>query len=110
MDLKLIVASVVLCGAGIAIISYRGVARLYYLPMGRQYSADFSLLQGIAYIAIIGSLYAGFITSRWYGLAAVLIGGHIFSVSLISLTRHKTQTIAPIALVLAAILTIIWLP
>ena len=110
MDFSLLAAATALCGFGWAMIAYAGYAGSHDLPTGTLYAADFSWLQGIAYLAMLFGLVLGFFATGWWGPIVVFGGGNIFTRLLLPSAKKNTQVIAPWAVVILAIVcAAIWL-
>lgn len=77
ISLALLITATVMCGLGWAMIAYSGYATLRGWRIGAWYAADFSWLQGIAYLAIIGGLVFGYLAFGWWALIIVLVVGNI---------------------------------
>lgn len=107
MDLTLLLAATVLCGFAWAMIAYEGYATPRGLPVGALYIADFSWLQGVAYLAILCGLVFGYIATGWWGLIVVLVGGNLVTRLTLPTAKEKTQIIAPGAIVLLAVVCLI---
>lgn len=109
-QLMLLVTATAWCGFGWAMIAYSGYATPRGWRVGALYFADFSWLQGIAYLALFGSLIFGFLAVGWWGPIAVLLGGNILSRLLLPAAKESTQIIAPAAvLLLGVVCPVVWL-
>jgi hypothetical protein len=92
-----------------SIIAYSSYALKHDLPVGGLYNAEFSWLQGIAYLTIIGGFVFGFIACGWWGLVAVLVIGNIITRILFFTAREYTQIIAPCIVLLSVIICVVLL-
>ncbi|MBS7350292.1 MAG: hypothetical protein KIG95_09100 [Comamonas sp.] len=110
LQLILLIAAVALCGSGWAMIAYSGYATQRGWRGGAWYFAGFSWLQGIAYIALVGSLIFGYLAVGWWGPIAALLGGNIFTRLFLPTAKESTQLIAPIAVILLGVVcAVAWL-
>lgn len=110
LELMLHVTDTALCGFGWAMIAYSGFATPRGCRVGASYFADFSWLQGIAYLALFGSLIFGFLAVGWWRPTAMLLAGNILSRRLLPVAEESTQTIVPVAVLLLGIACLaVWL-
>lgn len=110
LHLILLTTAAALCGFGGAMIAYSGYALPRGWRVGRLYVTDFSWLQGIAYLAILGSLVFGHLAVGWWGVIVVLVMGNILTRVLLPSAGEKTQVIAPPAVLLLGIAcVVVWL-
>lgn len=91
-------------------IAYSGYAMPRGWRIGELYAADFSWLQGIAYLAILGSLVFGYLAAGWLGPIVVLVLGNVLTRALLPIAKESSQIIAPTAVLLFGIACIVvWL-
>ena len=107
ISLALLITATVMCGLGWAMIAYSGYATLRGWRIGAWYAADFSWLQGIAYLAIIGGLVFGYLAFGWWALIIVLVVGNILTRILLAAARENTQMVAPLAVLLFGIACVV---
>lgn len=109
MELTLLLGATTLCGFAWAVIAYEGYASPRGLPVGALYVADFSWLQGVAYLTILCGLVFGYIATGWWGPIVVFIGGNLVTRLTLHAAKESTQIIAPGASVLLVIACVtIW--
>jgi hypothetical protein len=107
ISIILLFTATVLCGHGWAIIAYSGYAVPRGWRVGTWYAAEFSWLQGIAYVAIIGSLIFGYLAFGWWAPIVVVVIGNIVTRILLATARESAQIIAPIVVFFLGILSIV---
>ena len=64
---------------GSGVIAYAGYANLKGLPAGAIFAKDFSFLQGLAWLALIGSIVAAWYFGAWWHALAVLLVANILT-------------------------------
>jgi len=65
-------------GFGWAIIAYAGYANPRCWPVGAWLAGDFSWLQGLAYVALIGAVIASAYSGAWWHALIVIVAANIF--------------------------------
>lgn len=81
------------CGLGWGIIAYSGYAASKGQVCGAWFAGDFSLLQGVGYVAILGSLIIAPIVGPWWHLVVVLLAGNILARVLFAVMGAKVQAL-----------------
>lgn len=95
-DLGLIIATATI---GWAAISYSGYADTRGLASGRQFTADFSLLQLFAWVALIGSIALGAIFGDWWYFLVVLVMANILTRLLFLLFGQWSQVVIMVSII-----------
>ena len=99
-SIALLTCATVLCGLGWSMIAYSGYASQRGWPIGEFYAEEISLLQGIAYLAMIAALCFGYAAFGWWSVIVLVIRGNIMTRLLLVAARENTQLIAPAGVIL----------
>lgn len=91
------------CGFGWLLIAYEGYARPRGLPVGAWLSGDFSWLQGLAYIGIVGAVVLSFFVSVWWTAAVVIVGANILARAILRIFKARSQILGILGLLVGFI-------
>jgi hypothetical protein len=61
---------------------------------GRWFAADFSLLQGLAYLLIVAAPTLAVLHGRWWHAIVVLLAANVLTRVLLSAFKERTQLVA----------------
>lgn len=86
------------CGFGWLLIAYEGYARPRGWPVGGWLAGDFSWLQGLAYIGIIGTVVLSFVVSAWWAAIIVIVGANILARLFLPIFKAQSQIIGMLGL------------
>lgn len=109
ISIVVLLIAIMMCGHAWAIIAYSGYAAPRGWRVGAWYAAEFSWLQGIAYLAIIGALVLGYLAFGWWGPIVVVIIGNVVTRILLASVRESSQLVAPLVVFVLGITSLfIW--
>lgn len=91
------------CGAGWLTIAYAGYANVRGWSVGAWFAADFSWLQGLAYLALIGAPVIALIRGAWWVPVVVLLVGNVLVRVVLPVFRAQSQFIAAAGVIIGLI-------
>lgn len=94
------------CAFGWTIIAYEGYARQRAWPVGNLFAGNFSWVQGVAYIAIIGAAIISFIVTSWWGPILVIVVANLLVRIQFSIFKSKSPILATVGVFIGITLTI----
>lgn len=97
-------------GFGWAIIAYSGYANLRGWTVGSWFAGDFSWLQGLAYLALVGGVALSTIVGAWWHAIVVLLGAFILVRILFSFFGPRSQVVALVGTIVGLALSamLVW--
>ena len=91
MEIARFVVFVLTAGSGWAIISYAGYANPRGWPVGAWLASDFSWLQGLAYVALVGGVAVSAYVGAWWHAIVVVLVANVFVRVLFPIAGPRAQ-------------------
>jgi len=93
-----IIILTVTCGCGWLLIAYEGYAIPRGLTVGAWLAGDFSWLQGLAYVGIVGAVVLSFIVSVWWTAVIVIVGANVLARVILPIFKAQSQIVGIVGL------------
>jgi len=91
MEIARLVVFALTAGFGWAIIAYAGYANPRGWPVGAWLASDFSWLQGLAYVALVGAIAASAYAGAWWHALIVVVAANVFVRVLFPIAGPRSQ-------------------
>lgn len=96
-------------GFGWAAIAYEGYAAPRGWPVGAWLAGPFSWLQGLAYVALIGAIFASVFAGAWWHAILVIVFANICVRLLFSIAGPRAQVVASLGILVGLPLSAVML-
>jgi len=94
MEITRFIVFALTAGFSWTIIAYAGYANPRGWPVGAWLAGNFSWLQGLAYIALVGAVAASVYTGDWWHAIVVLVSSNIITRVLLSTAGPLSQIVS----------------
>lgn len=91
MEIAKLIVFTLTAGFGWAIIAYAGYANPRGWPVGGWLAGDFSWLQGLAYVALLGAVAASVYAGAWWHSIVVVAAANVFVKALFPIAGPRAQ-------------------
>jgi hypothetical protein len=96
-------------GFGWSIIAYAGYANTRGWPVGAWLAGDFSWLQGLAYLALVGAVAAAAYSGAWWHAIIVVVAANLVVRVLFPMAGPQAQVVSTLGVVIGIPLSVVLL-
>ena len=100
MEITRLIVFSLTAGFGWSIIAYAGYANPRGWPVGAWLASDFSWLQGLAYVAVVGAVAASAYSGAWWHAIIVVVAANVFVRVLFPVAGPKAQVVSMLGVVI----------
>lgn len=109
MGITRLVVFALTAGFGWAVIAYAGYANQRGWPVGAWLAGNFSWLQGLAYVALLGAIAAAAYVGAWWHAIVVVIAANAFVRGLFPVAGPRAQVASAVGVVVGIPLSAVML-